>query len=157
MSRQGWQDPIPGTPLLLGVGAVIPVGAERRVVGVGARRALRVAAVAGGAERRRWGGPGGPGADPCSGRDGGAAARRCGSDAGDRAWAAPAWATGGYGHRVGPPGCGGTAAPSCREPAERGTPRPASGKGGEKERERERKGERRRGGEEEKKEGERGF
>lgn len=61
MSRQGWQDPIPGTPLLLGVGAVIPVGAERRVVGVGARRALRVAAVAGGAERRRWGVPGGRG------------------------------------------------------------------------------------------------
>lgn len=43
-------------------------------------------------------------------------------------------------------------APSCREPAERGTPRPASGKGGEREKEGEVEGE-----EEDKKEGERGF
>lgn len=61
------------------------------------------------------------------------AARRCGSDAGGHAWPAPAWATGGCGHRVDPPGSGGTVALSCHEPADRGTPRPASGKWGERE------------------------
>lgn len=53
ISRQGRQEPIPGTLLLLAVRSVVPVGPGGRVVGVGAGRALRVAAGAGGAERRR--------------------------------------------------------------------------------------------------------